>query len=126
MHLLQYPPSPFLLLGLSLIKVWWEHFASLERMKSVAMKKRLCCIGIVCLIHRPSIFTFSHPDVYERCQEFNLLILLWLYLHEKRFPLLSAIICAECRVQCFPRRVQSAETRLAPARFGFEFESIHT
>ena len=57
-------------------------------LREVAMKKRLRCIGIVRLIHRPSIFTFSHPNVYERCQEFNLLILLWLHLHEKRFPLL--------------------------------------
>ena len=29
----------------------------------------------------------SHPDnVYERSQEFRLLILLWLHLHEKRSP----------------------------------------
>ena len=30
---------------------------------------------------------FSHPEnVYERSQEFRLMILLWLHLHEKRSP----------------------------------------
>lgn len=98
MHLLYIIPAFALsFAGLSLIKVWWEHFASPERSRSRWRSGCVVLVYIVCLIHRPSIFTFSHPDVYERCQEFNLLILLWLYLHEKRFPL-SAIIFAECRV----------------------------
>ncbi len=53
-----------------------------SHLREVAMKK---LDALYCVSHRPSIF--SHPDVYERRQEFNLLILVWLHLHETRFPL---------------------------------------
>ena len=77
--LIYYPPlscffcSAFPLAGL--VAEFWE----------VVIKIRSWLRCIYCMSHRPSIF--SHPDVDERCQELNLLILVWLHLHEKRYPL---------------------------------------
>ncbi len=49
-------------------------------------RSRCAMNKLLSISHRPSMI-FCLPDVYERCQEFNLLILVWLLLREQRFSL---------------------------------------